>query len=135
VAYLYVNSGVVRKVGVVWMEQAGAEDKKRRGGNFVCPRCGGLGYLERRSVGGHVYVYCRHVWREGGRRRERKCYLGAEEYDYVERFQLLGLAGLTDKERFRRYMRSLLERLSPEDLTWIMEQASIRLKNIKPQQT
>jgi len=120
---------------VVCLAVSSVEGKRGRGGNFLCPRCGSFGYVERRSKGGHVYVYCVHVYRDGGRRRRKRCYLGAEEYDYVERFQELGLAGLTDRERFRRYMRSLLEKLGDEDLKWIVEEAKQRLEVLKARES
>lgn len=86
-----------------------------------CPRCGGEGYLERRKVEGHVYLYCVHQKSEMGKRRKWRCYLGAEKYDYVERFNPLDLAGLYDKERFMRYMKRLLDSLEPNQLKWLEE--------------
>jgi hypothetical protein len=101
---------------------------KGRGGNFVCPRCGGLGYLERLNVKGHVYFYCRHVSRREGKVRIKKCYLGAESYDYVERFQELSLSGLVDKERFARYLEVLIAKLGREELKLLVKKARERLR-------
>jgi hypothetical protein len=100
----------------------------RKGSSVVsCPRCGGLGYWAREvregPRGRHAYVYVVHV--EGGRRR--KCYLGAEAYDYVERFHGLGLAGDMDGGRWRRYAEQLIDRLKPEDLRWLLGMIRERL--------
>jgi uncharacterized C2H2 Zn-finger protein len=105
-----------------------AEPRRRRGRTLTaCPRCGGLGYLKRRAVGDHVYYYVYHVSRAGGRRHERACYIGAETYDYVERFNDLGLAGGADEERFRRYAEQLVSRLRPDELSWLMDLMRRRL--------
>jgi hypothetical protein len=91
---------------------------------IVCPRCGALGYLERRRVKEQTYYYCLHLL-EG--KKVRKCYLGAGEYINVEKFQNLGLAGLTDKERFKRYLERIVEMLGEEDLRWLMKTVERRL--------
>jgi len=85
----------------------------------VCPRCANKGYLERRRVGDHIYLYFVHERREGGRRKRLRCYLGATKYTYVEKFNPLDLSGLHDKERFMRYAMRLLDELSPEQLKWL----------------
>jgi hypothetical protein len=104
---------------------------KGKGGNFVCPRCGGLGYLDRRVRGEHVYFYCMHIERVGNRRRVHRCYLGAESYDYVERFQEMSLSGLMDKERFARYLDVLIPRLERKELLMLVRKAKERLKVLK----
>jgi len=63
-----------------------------------------------------------HRIREYGKTKIKTCYLGAEKYDYVERFQNLMLSGLIDKDRFRRYMLELIDKLSIDDLKWVMEE-------------
>jgi len=92
----------------------------------VCPRCRGLGYWERRFRNGHVYVYVLH--REG--RKVHRCYLGAEEYDYVERLHNLGLAGMHDDGRFERYAEELLDRLKPGQLARLKEMIEARLAGV-----
>ena len=50
----------------------------------TCPRCGQpISFVERRVIRGHVYYYATHVAVVDGRKRFRKCYLGAEQYTYV----------------------------------------------------
>jgi hypothetical protein len=70
-------------------------------GKVVCPRCGELGYVERRVVrtsGGEwgkvkTYIYVVH----GRGRDKRRCYIGpAEGYDYVEQHLALGLTNVMD---------------------------------------
>jgi hypothetical protein len=98
-------------------------------GNVTCPRCGLSGYIEYQRRGEHTYVYCRHEYVEGGRRTGiKKCYLGAVKYENVERFQSLGLAGLHDKSRFRRYFEKLLETMSLEDLKEVKKMIEERLE-------
>jgi hypothetical protein len=82
-----------------------------------------LGYWERRSRNGHVYVYVLH--REG--RHVRRCYLGAEAYDYVERTNPLGLVGMHDDDRFERYAEELLDRLNARQLARLRELVEARL--------
>ena len=96
-------------------------------GKVLCPRCGGLGYLERRCRGEHAYVYVVH--RERG--RVSKCYLGAESYDYVERFNALGLAGLADEGRFERYAAELVARLTASQLAKLKELVEARLAELR----
>jgi hypothetical protein len=96
----------------------------REGTRAVCPRCGKLGYVEVRNVNGRIYHYFVHRWMEGWRRRVHKCYLGAQNYRYVEKFNPLGLAGLTDRERFTRYLRELLKMLTPQQIEWLKKEVS-----------
>jgi hypothetical protein len=98
---------------------------------FVCPRCGDLGYIERRYVNGQAYYYCRHVTIENKQRKEKRCYLGARQYSYVETFNRMQLAGLTDQERFRRYLEHLIPKLSVEDLLIIKERIEKELAKLE----
>jgi hypothetical protein len=86
-----------------------------------CPKCFNEGRLEVKKIGNHSYLYCLHIIKEGGKTRKKRCYLGAAQYTYVERFNPLGLTGLHDKERFVRYARKLLDNLSPQQLEWLKE--------------
>jgi hypothetical protein len=81
-----------------------------------CPRCGGRGYIERRRRGSQTYIYFHHRFRDGGRVRVRTCYIGPEEYEYVERFNPIGLRSIMDGERFYKYARSIIENLTPGQL-------------------
>jgi len=76
-----------------------------------CPRCGVEGYMTIRARGNNAYYYVKHVESEGGTRKARWCYLGPDEYIYVEAFNELGLAGMHDEKRFLRYAQYLVSRL------------------------
>lgn len=104
----------------------------------VCPRCGGkYSYIERRQKGDQVYLYAVHKWKEEGRTRVKKCYLGPESgYIYVSHLHQdlgLNLFGLMTKERALYYIQALTRyyqskghyRLTKEEL-----QALKRLVNV-----
>lgn len=98
-----------------------AKEKEGKGGieEGVCPRCGrAYQYIEKRKVGNNVYFYAVHDWvkREDGKRYAVRCYLGSKQYQYVEQFQQLGLAGLIDEERYIRYALNVLDKLSEEQI-------------------
>jgi hypothetical protein len=101
----------------------------------ICPRCfREISWIERREKGDRTYYYAVHY---GGyskvdgrvKRFISKCYLGADEYVNVERFQNLGLSGVFDRDRFRRYVRRLMDFLSREDLEWIRGEVEERLSS------
>jgi len=81
----------------------------------LCPRCGRrFSYIERREARGREYFYAVHYFGyevvDGKvKKKVKKCYLGPREYEYVEKLHSLGLAGLIDRERFRRYLKELLD--------------------------
>jgi hypothetical protein len=88
-----------------------------------CPVCGRpIDYIERRVVKGngtqHVYYYARHIIvDENGQKKVKKCYLGAETYDYVSRKNSdLGIVfmGLTvdPAQRLTEYVNSVTDKLS-----------------------
>jgi hypothetical protein len=107
-------------------------EEKTIGGNFTCPRCDMQGYLEKRRKNGHTYHYCIHITKINGKRKVRRCYLGAEKYDYVERFQKLTLTGLTDEQRYIRYLATMMENMTATQLQGIITIAQERLKGLKP---
>jgi len=80
-----------------------------------CPRCGReVSYVERQVKGSQTYFYAVHYmgYERVGlkiKKKVKKCYLGPREYEYVEKLHNLGLAGLVDRERFRRYLKELLD--------------------------
>jgi len=82
----------------------------------ICPRCGSKGYLEYRKRGDRVYVYMHHRVSEGGKRRVKKCYLGARSYSYVEKLNPLGLKGMMDRDRFLKYALSIIDSLTMDQL-------------------
>jgi len=85
-----------------------------------CPICRlPIDWVERRVVNGHVYYYAWHVIEENGKRRRKKCYLGAERYDYVSRKHSdLGVAlrGMAygPAQRLAEYVSSAIDRLSDQ---------------------
>jgi len=95
---------------------------------MTCPRCGREGYIEKSRRGNTTYIYFVHQRMENGKRIREKCYLGALKYRNVEKFQNLDLAGLADKERFKRYVRKLIDLLDEKDLELIREMIDRRLK-------
>ena len=88
----------------------------------TCPVCGRpIDYIERKVVKGngtqHIYYYARHIINENGQKKIKKCYLGAEAYDYVSRKHSdLGIVfmGLTidPVTRLTEYVNSAVEKLS-----------------------
>jgi len=104
-----------------------------------CPICGlPIDWVERRVVNGHVYYYAWHVIEENGKRRRKKCYLGAERYDYVSRKHSdLGVAlrGMAygPAQRLAEYVSSAIDRLSDqlEGGTLDLEQARQWLRAVR----
>jgi len=83
----------------------------------ICPRCGErYSWLERRVVreGGreYEYFYAVHEYRENGKRRIKKCYLGPDTYKYVslthESREGLVFSGLLDSDRAIKYLYSIM---------------------------
>jgi hypothetical protein len=65
--------------------------------------------MEEQRKGGRVYYIAHHyLGYEGGRKKEERCYLGPKEYVLVEGLHGLGLAGMIDPSRERRYLEKLL---------------------------
>jgi len=93
----------------------------KKGG--TCPVCGRpIDYIEKKVVKGngtqHVYYYARHIIDdESGQKKVKKCYLGAETYDYVTRknydlgMVFMGMA-VDPVTRLTEYVNSAAERLS-----------------------
>jgi hypothetical protein len=92
-----------------------------------CARCGAEGYMTVSRRGGNAYYYVKHVESEGGTRMARWCYLGPDEYIYVEHFNELGLAGMHDKKRFLRYAQYLVSRLDQDTLLELSRSVASRL--------
>jgi hypothetical protein len=88
---------------------------------LICPRCGSEGYLEKRKRNDHIYIYFVHVKSEGKKRHIHKCYLGALNYEYVEKFNPIGLSGLHDKERFSKYIKRLIDNMTKEQLVDLLD--------------
>jgi hypothetical protein len=87
----------------------------------VCPRCGQkMTYLERRQIGGNVYLYGVHVKKEMKKRTVKKCYLGPESQyinvSHMHRDENLVLRGLMSYDRAIEYLRRIVEYLRTEKL-------------------
>jgi hypothetical protein len=67
---------------------------------------------------------------EGGAKKARWCYLGPDEYIYVEHFNELGLAGVHDSGRYFRYAQFLVSRLGPEELLELRRMIDDRLREV-----
>jgi len=84
-----------------------------------CHVCGlPIDWVEKRVRNGHVYYYAWHVIAdENGQKRRKKCYLGADRYDYVTRKNsdlgttFRGMA-YGEADRFSEYFNSALDKLS-----------------------
>jgi hypothetical protein len=81
-----------------------------------CPRCGSEGYMVIVRRGNNAYRYVKHVESEGGVKKARWCYLGPDEYIYVEHFNELGLAGIHDSSRYLRYAQYLVSKFDQDTL-------------------
>jgi len=95
------------------MRAEGEGGQVRAPRELVCPRCGQrASYIERQVKGSQVYFLAVHYLGYDSstkRKRVRKCYLGPKEYVNVEKLHGLGLAGLIDRARFKRYLREVVE--------------------------
>jgi hypothetical protein len=90
-----------------------------------CPICGEPGgYLWTKTVNGRQYHYWVHSYRVDGKRKARYCYLGPDAYEHAAKFNPIGLAGALEKERFMKYARLLLGRLSEDQKRWLFEALS-----------
>jgi hypothetical protein len=99
------------------MSEVQVQTQHRRAKTKVfCPRCGAEGYMTISRRSSNTYYYVMHIEHESGSRKARWCYLGAEEYIYVEHFNELGLAGIQDEKRFLRYAQYLVSRLDQDTL-------------------
>jgi hypothetical protein len=101
---------------------------------FLCPRCGQEGYLMKRATPHNVYNYCRHVFWEGGKRYEKRCYLGPDTYVNVEKLHGIDLAGYLDHERWFRYAEEAIFQLNREQLLKLREIIENRLRKLEEEQ-
>jgi hypothetical protein len=87
----------------------------------ICPRCGSkYNYIEKREQGNNTYLLAVHRYKEGGKTRVKKCYLGPEsQYLYVtqmHRDERLILRGLMSYGRAIEYLKRIAEYLRNENL-------------------
>jgi len=92
-----------------------------------CPRCGSEGYMAISRKGNNAYRYVKHIESEGGAKKDRWCYLGPDQYIYVEHFNELGLAGMHDSARHLRYAQYLLSRFDQDTLLELSRSVVSRL--------
>ena len=111
----------------------------------ICPRegCGlPIDYV-RKDIregkdGVHIYYYAVHYMGTDGHGRPKliQHYLGALQYDYVERVHKLGLRGYVDAERENNYLKELLDRLVSEgkmsvyDIIYILDKIEQNLDKV-----
>jgi len=62
----------------------------------------------------HMYYYAGHKPSKGSRKNVVYHYLGSLAYDYVERFNKLGLQGLVNSKRENEYLEKLLNKMNTE---------------------
>ena len=101
------------------MGEKGEAEREREGGQvrapreLVCPRCGQrASYIEKQVKGSQTYYVAVHYLgydSSAKRKKVKKCYLGPREYVNVEKLHGIGLAGLIDRARFKRYLREVVE--------------------------
>jgi len=99
----------------------------------ACPVCGlPIDWVEKRVRNGHVYYYAYHyVKDENGKRKVKKCYLGADRYDYVSRKNydlgttFRGMA-YSEADRFSEYFNSALDKLSAKVQSGTLEPEQAR---------
>ncbi|RLE62615.1 MAG: hypothetical protein DRJ38_09355 [Thermoprotei archaeon] len=101
----------------------------------VCPRCGAkYSYIERRIKGNQVYLYAVHRWKENGKTKIRKCYLGPErDYIYVTKLhedENLVLMGLMNHDRAVQYLKTLVEYFSEKSREELTRQEIEALKEL-----
>jgi hypothetical protein len=49
-------------------------------------------------------------------------------YEYVEKFNILGLTGIFDKERYKRYLLELIDQLPEDQLKEVYEKIKERVE-------
>lgn len=89
---------------------------------LICPRCGSrVSYVSVEHRGERAYYYFVHYFRDGERRRKRKCYIGpVDEYEKVEKFVKLGLTNILKLDFVRVVERAV------ENFTESAKRASTR---------
>jgi len=96
--------------------------KKDSDSKPLCPRCGEPGHMEIMKTRSNTYkVFVHYIKGTRGTYR-KKCYLGAERYKYVNRFNPIGLVGAYDKNRFAKYFLYLFYNFDAEAKLWFADQ-------------
>jgi len=85
--------------------------KEERREKSRCPRCGmEFSYIEERDINGKTYYYAVHYIKVGGKRKKKRCYLGAQVYEYVNKLHsdMLTVHGLLTRNPIE-YLRQILD--------------------------
>ena len=94
-----------------------------------CPRCSDpISYLHKEirysidkhgNEKQHIYYYAVHYQGYDKNTKKvqlRRCYLGSDAYDYVERFNNLNLAGAIKQDRYKEYLQQLANRVDQDTI-------------------
>lgn len=95
---------------MTWAQREQKESRKEKDPR-ICPRCGTkYSYIEEREVNGRRYYYAVHYRSENGKRVKKKCYLGADIYEYVNRLHgdMFMVRGLVERNPVE-YLREILD--------------------------
>nr|CAH65783.1 hypothetical protein [Sulfolobus neozealandicus] len=87
---------------------------------YKCPRCSEFArYIDVDERDGHFYIYAIHYngTRGHGKPKLERHYLGALEYDYVERFNNINLQGLFNEKRHVEYIKNAANQIDSDRLT------------------
>ena len=115
----------------------------------LCYRCSEpISYLQKETrycldadgnvIAKHVYYYAVHYGgytKQGGKVQlnYHRCYLGSDEYDYVERFNRLSLAGAIKEDRYKDYLKRIIDYVDEDMLKKMQEQIQQQLKKLEEQ--
>jgi len=106
------------------------ESEKENSSGRICPRCGNpYSYIEKRVVRGRTYYYAVHYIGSGKDRKTKKCYLGAEIYEYVNRLHgnMVMLRGLILMNPIE-YLQEILNFILDQDNEQLKQKALDILK-------
>ena len=111
-----------------------------------CPRCSEpISYIHKETrycldadgniVAKHTYYYAVHYSYDPATKKMsyRRCYLGSDEYDYVERFNRLSLAGAIKEDRYKNYLQRIIDYVDEDALKRLQEQIQQQLKKLEEQ--
>lgn len=85
-----------------------------------CPRCHQVGRLIARRTPHNTYYYVYHS-------RNKMCYVGAREYEYVTRLHDFELRGAHDNQRYTDYLTLIVELLAER----VKDNAKLRDEYVK----
>jgi len=113
-----------------------------------CPRCSDLvSYVQKETrycldangnvIAKHTYYYNVHYSYDPETKEMsyKRCYLGSDEYDYVERFNRLNLAGAIREDRYKNYLQRLIDHVDEDTLKNIISHVQQQLQKLQEQKT